>query len=73
MLSNVPYPSQAYKFVFDDVVEQFSNTLILTSYNYSYSITNFSISNYWPTEYVIVNPNTIEPAGIFSIIDDQQN
>lgn len=53
--------------MFDDVTSQFNNVLILVSYNYSYTVTNFSIKNYRPTEYVIVNPTNIEPAGLFSI------
>lgn len=56
LLSTIPHNTQAYKFVFDDIVNQFSNALIITSHNYSYQITNFSISNYRPTEYVIINP-----------------
>lgn len=71
LLSNVPYPSESYKFMFDDVASQFSNVLILVSYNLTYKINNFDVANYRPTEYVIVNPTNIEPAGLFSIQDDQ--
>jgi hypothetical protein len=41
----------------------------LASHEYFYQIPNFNPNDYRPSEYLIVNPDNIEPAGFFSTKD----
>jgi hypothetical protein len=46
---------------------------MLVSYNLTYIAPGFNYADYWPSEYLIVNPSNYEPAGFFSLKDDSKN